>query len=124
MQLEGERLAYPQKSLSRVTAFLGQAERMDRPCVVAIAAALGMSDRTVRNDFARTFGVGPARFLKSRRMYAAREVLLAADADATVTRIAAAHGFTELGQFAAEYRAMFGESPSQTKRRRVSVDRA
>jgi AraC family ethanolamine operon transcriptional activator len=35
----------------------------------------------------------------------------------TVTEIAIDHGFGELGRFAIEYRALFGESPSESLRR-------
>jgi transcriptional regulator GlxA family with amidase domain len=32
----------------------------------------------------------------------------------TVTDVATLHGFYELGRFAGEYKALFGEAPSQT----------
>ena len=35
----------------------------------------------------------------------------------TVTEIATAHGFWELGRFPVGYRALFGESPSEALRR-------
>jgi AraC-like DNA-binding protein len=63
-------------------------------------------------------GMGPIRFLTLRRMHLVRRALLAADASsATVTYIATDHGFWELGRFSVAYRALFGESPSETLRR-------
>ena len=101
-----------EKRLSRVHAFIELAEQVDRPSMPAIAAALGVSKRTIGHDFHQLFGIGPARYLRLRRMVAARRALLAREG--SVTRIAVAHGFTELGRFAAEYRAVFGDTPSQT----------
>ena len=100
------------KRLRRVQAFLELADQMDQPRVSAIATALGVSDRTIRNDFEQLFGIGPTRFLKLCRMHGARRALLAREGN--VTRIAIEHGFSQFGRFAAEYRAVFGELPSQT----------
>jgi AraC-like DNA-binding protein len=63
-------------------------------------------------------GMGPIRYLTLRRMHLVRQALLRADASkATVTRIVTDHGFWELGSFSVAYRALFGESPSETLRR-------
>ena len=61
--------------------------------------------------------MGPKRFLMLRRMHLARRALREAAADATVTDIATEFGFWELGRFAVEYKALFGESPSDTLHR-------
>jgi len=62
--------------------------------------------------------MGPMHYLWLRRMQLARRSLLSADpAIKTVTEIATAHGFGELGRFAVEYRTLFGESPSATLKR-------
>jgi len=63
-------------------------------------------------------GMGPIRFLILRRMHLVRRALLRADPSASsVTRIVTDHGFWELGRFSVAYRALFGESPSETLRR-------
>jgi AraC-like DNA-binding protein len=51
-------------------------------------------------------------------MHLARGALkLSGSGTATVTKIATDNGFWELGRFAVEYRALFGEVPSATLHR-------
>ena len=51
-------------------------------------------------------------------MHLARRALVqAVPGTTTVTEIATANGFWELGRFAVEYRALFGEAPSVSLRR-------
>jgi len=84
-----------------------------------ICTVIGASERTLRTCCQEVLGVGPVRYLWLRRMHLARQALLRADASAAnVTKVATAHGFWELGRFSVEYRTLFGESPSESLRRR------
>jgi tetratricopeptide (TPR) repeat protein len=65
--------------------------------------------------FLRTTPLGWVRRL---RLSLARQRLLDADHEATVTDIALASGFSQLGRFAVQYREHFGELPSQTLKQR------
>ena len=61
--------------------------------------------------------MAPKRYLLLRRMHLAQGALHQAPSDATsVTDIATRYGFWQLGRFAVEYHALFGESPSATLR--------
>jgi AraC-like DNA-binding protein len=83
-----------------------------------ICAAIGVAERTLRAACEEHLGMGPIRFLTLRRMHLVRRALLQADpSEATVTRIVTDQGFWELGRFSVAYRALFGESPSDTLRR-------
>jgi AraC-like DNA-binding protein len=91
----------------------------DRPLYLAeICAAIGVAERTLRASCEAHLGMGPIRFLTLRRMHLAHRALLRADpSTSTVTRIITGQGFWELGRFSVAYRALFGESPSETLQR-------
>ena len=90
----------------------------DRPLhLTEICAGIGVAERTLRCACEKHVGMGPIRFLTLRRMHLVRRALLQADpSTSTVTRIVTDHGFWELGRFSVSYRALFGESPSETLR--------
>ena len=83
-----------------------------------ISRAAGISERALRNAFHREHGLSPKQYEMRERLTAARQALCDVHADDTVTSIASAHGFSELGRFAGRYKHAFGESPSQTIRLR------
>jgi AraC-like DNA-binding protein len=113
----GLRGGYHFQVIGRFEDFL--AARQYEPVYLAeICAAIGVSERTLRSCCQEHLGMGPIHYLWLRRMHLARSSLLrAASAVKTVTEIATAHGFWELGRFSVEYRALFGESPSATLKR-------
>jgi AraC-like DNA-binding protein len=98
----------------------------DQPLHLAeICAAIGASERTLRTICIENLGMAPIRYLWLRRMHLARRALIqAAPQTATVTEIATANGFWELGRFAVEYRALFGEAPSASLHRSTQEVRA
>jgi AraC-like DNA-binding protein len=103
-----------------VEAALERAARTpgDPPALHELAAAAGVSERTLHDAFRTRFGTSPAAHVRGLRLQAARDDLLVAGADATtVARIAAEHGFAHPGRFAVAYRQRFGESPGATLRR-------
>lgn len=87
--------------------------------VVDIAAAARLSPRGLQAAFRRDLGVTPIEQVQIARLTAVREELLRADASQGVTVAEVAHrwGFAHLARFAARYRAVYGENPSQTLRR-------
>jgi AraC-like DNA-binding protein len=84
-----------------------------------VAAAAGISVRTLTRTFAHRYGMGPMRFLRNLRLDAVRRALLAArPGELGVTEVALRHGFTHFGRFAGQYRERFGEAPSHTLKHR------
>jgi AraC family ethanolamine operon transcriptional activator len=79
---------------------------------------VGISERSLRDAFYGVRGMSPKRCLLAERLQDVRRALTDSDVKpATVTSIAADHGFHELGRFAGIYRQTFGEPPSATLRR-------
>lgn len=77
-----------------------------------------VSGPTLYRAFQEEFGVGPKRYLVSRRLAGARKSMLRMGPHTRVTDIANAWGFWHMSQFAADYRRQFGELPSETHRSR------
>ena len=85
--------------------------------VADLAAAGGMSVRSLQEGFRRHIGGTPMSHLQQVRLARVHEALRQADpARTTVASVAHRWGFAHLGRFAAAYRARFGESPSATLR--------
>jgi AraC-like DNA-binding protein len=83
-----------------------------------LCSALRVSRRTIQNSFQSIAQTNPANYLRSVRLAQVRRLLLASrQSDVPVSEAAACWGFTHLGHFARDYKAQFGELPSQTARR-------
>jgi len=80
---------------------------------VDLCAALGASDRTLRLAFRERYGLGPMAYFKALRLNAVRAALKA-ERTTLVSAVARRYGFHHMGNFAADYRRAFGESPSET----------
>jgi AraC family ethanolamine operon transcriptional activator len=74
-----------------------------------------VSERTLLYAFQDVLGMSPKAYLKAKRLNAVRQDLKASEPDdASVAEIAGRWGFWHTGNFAADYRRLFGELPSQT----------
>jgi len=83
--------------------------------IAELAAAAGVSERTLRTAFCETFGVGPVRYLQLRRLHQIERALRAAHPEeTTVAEVLARHGVWQFGRCASRYRRLFGELPSET----------
>ena len=107
-------------SSSREQLFRRADEHM-RPCLggslslLDLCRELGVSERTLHYAFREVRGLTPMAYFKAVRLNAVRQELKTAAADwATVREIAQRWGFWHPGEFAAAYRRLFGELPSQT----------
>lgn len=84
-----------------------------------IARHACVSPRTLEAAFKRHGELSPLAYARHCRLQAAHEALRQAGREGgavQVGEVAMAHGFFHLGRFAAQYRAAFGCSPSETLR--------
>jgi AraC family ethanolamine operon transcriptional activator len=93
-------------------------QRKGRPVHVGeLAAAAQVSERTLRTAFNEYFGVGPVRYLQLRQLHQVHRALRAADPEAdSIGDALVKHGVWEFSRFAARYRRLFGERPTETLR--------
>jgi AraC family transcriptional regulator, ethanolamine operon transcriptional activator len=79
-----------------------------------VARQLGVSVRTLHNAVVAIRGMSMHRYTRLRRLWDVRQQLVQGRHPASIKAIALANGFWHLGEFAALYRDLFGETPQQT----------
>jgi AraC-like DNA-binding protein len=81
-----------------------------------VAAAAGISVRSLQIKFKNEFGRSPVQFIIERRLARAHQDLLSPmAAERSIGAIARAWGFLHMGDFGQRYRRLFGCTPSQTR---------
>jgi AraC-like DNA-binding protein len=116
--------AFEAAELSIAPASVRRAERfieenaMNAIGLADVASAAGVSARALQMAFRRFRDTTPMAHLRALRLQLTRNELARAGRDGgSVASVALAHGFGSLSRFAADYRARFHESPSETLRR-------
>ena len=105
------------RALRRAKAYLGKHGK-ERVSVRDLCRVTEVSERTLRYVFLEEFGVSPKSYLMAMRLNRVRRQLSHADPSSTrVVDVANHWGFWHMGQFAADYRKLFGELPSETLNR-------
>ena len=101
--------------LSRAREYIEE-NLADEILIDSMCRYAGTTLRTLERTFVRETGVTPQRYVKIRRLNAARRCLKATSPDAgmTVTEIALDHAFPHLGRFSGDYNRQFGEYPRDT----------
>ena len=102
------------RALNRALACMEESK--DPPLSVQELCQLaGASERTLQYAFLERFGVSPKTYLQSLRLNRVRRELWSADPSLVrVLDVANSWGFWHMGQFASDYRRLFGELPSKT----------
>lgn len=102
--------------LERIEALLD--ERPSESLYIAdLCAATGLPERTLRYILVEEYGLSPVRVLRNRRLCQLRRSLRAEDGRReNLAGTAERHGFRHMGSLASDYRSLFGELPSETRR--------
>ncbi|MDB5507766.1 MAG: AraC family transcriptional regulator [Hyphomicrobiales bacterium] len=104
-----------------VPAYMRRAERLIRERhaealdVGAIALGSGVSPRTLQYGFRKYRRATPMAFLRDIRLSFARRALIDGRGG-SIHAVAASVGYVSDSQFSRDYRASFGESPTETRR--------
>jgi AraC-like DNA-binding protein len=94
----------------------------ERLSVADLCDVAGVSERTLQYAFQDILGLSPLTFLKRLRLHRARKDLCnSVERRRSVTEIATYWGFWHLGEFSRDYRACFGELPSETLKQRPQL---
>ena len=109
-ECHAERLARFQRARDWIMDHLDQRFRLHELC-----AAVGLAERTLRDLFQEFAGMAPIPYIRCLRLHRAHRLLKTSTPDGMSVKYAALDsGFLELGRFSGQYRALFGELPSQT----------
>lgn len=76
-----------------------------------------VSRRTLQYSFESILGISPLQFLRTARLNQVRRTLSDPQLQSPIAVVAANWGFWHPGQFARDYKALFGENPSETVKR-------
>ena len=95
-----------------------QAHAHENVCADQLAQLAGVSLRSLYAGFKDFCGVSPMQYLRDLRLDRARADLLNLPDVPSVASVALRWGFGHLGRFSADYKERFGESPSESLRRR------
>lgn len=84
--------------------------------VADLCTRLHVTRRTLQNCFQDVLGMSPAAYLRTVRLNAVRRALREEPPrGSTIADTAARWGFWHMGHFSQDYKALFGETPSQTR---------
>jgi len=109
----GQPLKVRQKALRLAVDYI-EANCQYNPSIPDICATTGLSWRSLDRAFKECLGIGPKRYLLNFRLTQVRRQLKSAPPCTKVVDIANDWGFWHMGDFAREYRKMFGELPVES----------
>ncbi len=86
--------------------------------ITEVCREVGVSRRSLEGTFRSVVGVSPAHYVRALQLNRIRRDLLSREsAELSIGVIAARHGIWHWSRLAVYYRALFGELPSDTRRR-------
>jgi AraC-like DNA-binding protein len=104
-------------ALRVVRAAIAAAEALPAPSLAELCSSAGVGQRWLHKSFVDVLGESPYRFIRLARLSKARELFLSPEAKpAVVKTVSLSLGYRLSGRFAADYRSVFGENPSDTLR--------
>jgi len=94
-----------------------EAHLQDVVSIGKVAEYANTTTRTLQMAFQEVLGVSPDQYLRSRRLNRIRQQLIDNKRkNKTITELAFEYGLYHLGRFARDYKTLFGELPSMTRK--------
>jgi AraC family ethanolamine operon transcriptional activator len=117
--IEKDSLIKSERSVARSLEIIHDSD-LENISAVDLCKNAGCSQRTLEKCFSKRFGVTPKKYVKCLRLAQVHKELRIFDAQGydSIIELAGVHGFWHMGQFAADYRRIYGELPSDTLSRR------
>jgi AraC-like DNA-binding protein len=108
-----------ERSMARSLDLIHSSE-LENISAVQLCKNAGCSQRTLEKCFKARFGVTPKKYIKCLRLAEVRKGLQDFDSQEveSIIELAGINGFWHMGQFAADYRRIYGELPSETLNRK------
>ena len=88
--------------------------------ITELCQITNVSRRALQYCFEQGFGMSPIQYIRDCRLNEIRRLLLNADNELGIADLALDFGFFHIGTFNAQYKYLFGETPSQTIKRSVT----
>ncbi|MCA0939872.1 AraC family transcriptional regulator [Salipiger pacificus] len=104
------------RSVRRAEAYI-EAHLSEPFSIDDVARAAEVSTRALFESFRQFRDLSPMKYVRFRRLQAARDILRRSGPEERVADVAARLGFGHLGRFASDYARRFGETPSETLRK-------
>ncbi len=83
--------------------------------ISTITSELNISESQLHHAFKKEYGITPKKYLQLLRLNAIRKVLLLSDPNSvTIEEVVYKYNIFHMGHFSAQYKNIFGETPSQT----------
>ena len=118
-ELSGDHRPLAPRHVKRVEEYIeAHAQESLSPAILAEIA--DVSVRTLYAGFREFRHMSPMEFLRSVRLQRIHEALSRPEHQASVTDTAMYWGFSHMGRFSQEYQKLFGEKPSETRRKAQS----
>jgi AraC family ethanolamine operon transcriptional activator len=107
-----------ERSMFRALELIHTSE-LENISAVELCTYAECNPRFLERTFQIRFGVTPKKYVKLLRLACVRDKLLVSNTQAceSIIELAGIHGFWHMGQFAADYRRVYGELPSATLNR-------
>lgn len=99
--------------LSKIDAVFPHKEALEE-----LVVSLGISEKSLYNTIKQLSGLTPYNLIRIRRLLAVRRSILSSAPGVLIKQHAIDSGYWHLGRFSKEYAIYFGETPSETLRRR------